>query len=102
MTKEATRAIKDLKNARKAKEERASQRVSSLSPTQADIRRHVKTTDAFQEVQLNLPKVVKFPKETLPRDQILLPAELSRNRLSRRMWILTSRKLFVGKSTRLG
>jgi RNA polymerase-associated protein RTF1 len=28
MTKEATRAIKDLKNARKAKEERASQRVS--------------------------------------------------------------------------
>jgi len=30
MTKEATRAIKDLKNARKAKEERASQRVGSL------------------------------------------------------------------------
>jgi RNA polymerase-associated protein RTF1 len=28
MTKEATRAIKDLKNARKAKEERANQRVS--------------------------------------------------------------------------
>jgi hypothetical protein len=31
MTKEATRAIKDLKNARKAKEERANQRVSLSS-----------------------------------------------------------------------
>lgn len=31
MTKEATRAIKDLKNKRKAKEERISQRVSSTS-----------------------------------------------------------------------
>jgi len=30
MTKEASRAIKDLKNKRKAKEERATQRVSSL------------------------------------------------------------------------
>jgi len=102
MTKEATRAIKDLKNARKAKEERASQRVSSLYPTRADIRRHVKTTDASQEVQLSLLKVVKYPKEMLPNDQIPHLAELSRNPLSRRMWILISRKLFVGKSTRLG
>jgi hypothetical protein len=101
MTKEATRAIKDLKNARKAKEERASQRVSSLLPLRADFRRHVKTTDAFQEVQPNLLKVVKYPKEMPPRDQIHRLVELSRNRPSRRMLIWISRKLFVERSIRL-
>jgi len=101
MTKEATRAIKDLKNARKAKEERASQRVSSPLRSQADDRRHVKTTDASQEVQPSLPKVVKFQRGMLPRDQIPHLVELSRNRLSRKMRILISRKLSVGKSIRL-
>jgi len=68
----------------------------------ADVRRHVKTTDAFQEVQYNPLRVVKYQKETLPRDQIPRPVELSRNQPSRRMLILIFRKLSVGRSIRLG